>query len=68
MPVSEINADTWEGLTKGARTDCKATYEAPEDSQVAINFLEMDVQSEQPCSDFVELTEEEDTPNGVIGE
>ena len=55
-------------------TNCKVTYVAPEGSQIAINFLEMDMQEPKgkdvDCAsidEHIELTEPEITPSGSLG-
>ena len=62
----------WDGFNAGADKRCKVTYVAPEGSQVAINFLDMDMVGEGvgagDCdADYVKLTEAADTAYSLIG-
>ena len=75
----DSNGGIWKGFNKldynsnpTGKTICKVTYEAPVGSQIAVNFLKMDMQEPDgrgvECSDeYAELTEPEKTPYGAIG-
>ena len=72
--VSEIDPDSgsWKGFNVGSEKNCKVTYVAPEGSQIAVNFLDIDMKGDgeggEHCNaDYVKLEDSEDTAHGMIG-
>ena len=62
----------WKGFNVKPEQTCKVTYEGPVGSQIAINFIEMDMKGEgaggEGCNaDYVKLQDTTDTPHGLIG-
>ena len=73
ISVIDAGKGIWDGFNVGADKNCKVTYVAPEGSQVAINFLDMDMVGEGAgagdCdADYVKNTEAADTAYSLIGE
>ena len=73
ISVIDAGKGIWDGFNVGADKNCKVTYVAPEGSQVAINFLDMDMVGEgagagECDADYVQLSEASDTAYSLIGE